>query len=105
MQDGAAYTESIIVLEPEDLIVVYSDGVTDECLAAARTQLDPNSPVTAPAVSVRQFQTDLQPERRRGVTTAHGAVAQLGEHLLCKQEVTGSIPVGSTVVTCCRLSA
>ena len=26
----------------------------------------------------------------------HGAVAQLGEHLLCKQGVTGSIPVGST---------
>ena len=25
-----------------------------------------------------------------------GAVAQLGEHLLCKQGVTGSIPVGST---------
>ena len=27
---------------------------------------------------------------------AHGAVAQLGEHLLCKQGVTGSIPVSST---------
>jgi hypothetical protein len=27
---------------------------------------------------------------------AHGAVAQLGEHLLCKQGVTGSIPVRST---------
>ena len=26
----------------------------------------------------------------------HGAVAQLGEHLLCKQGVTGSIPVSST---------
>jgi hypothetical protein len=26
----------------------------------------------------------------------HGAIAQLGERLLCKQEVTGSIPVGST---------
>ena len=28
--------------------------------------------------------------------TLHGAVAQLGEHLLCKQGVTGSIPVSST---------
>jgi hypothetical protein len=28
----------------------------------------------------------------------HGAVAQLGEHLLCKQGVTGSIPVSSTTV-------
>jgi hypothetical protein len=26
-----------------------------------------------------------------------GAVAQLGEHLLCKQGVTGSIPVSSTI--------
>jgi hypothetical protein len=29
--------------------------------------------------------------------TAPGALAQLGERLLCKQEVTGSIPVGSTL--------
>ena len=28
-------------------------------------------------------------------TAYHGAVAQLGERLLCKQEVTGSRPVGS----------
>ncbi len=28
-----------------------------------------------------------------------GAIAQLGERLLCKQEVTGSIPVGSTSFT------
>ena len=26
----------------------------------------------------------------------HGALAQLGEHLLCKQGVIGSIPIGST---------
>jgi hypothetical protein len=30
--------------------------------------------------------------------TVHGAVAQLGEHLLCKQGVTGSIPVSSTML-------
>jgi hypothetical protein len=30
------------------------------------------------------------------VVWAVGAVAQLGEHLLCKQGVTGSIPVSST---------
>ena len=29
-----------------------------------------------------------------------GDVAQLGEHLLCKQEVTGSIPVVSTTRDC-----
>jgi hypothetical protein len=28
-------------------------------------------------------------------TQYRGAVAQLGEHLLCKQGVTGSIPVSS----------
>ena len=33
-------------------------------------------------------------DERAGVS--NGAVAQLGERLLCKQEVTGSIPVGST---------
>ena len=27
-----------------------------------------------------------------------GRVAQLGEHLLCKQGVTGSIPVTSTIL-------
>ena len=27
---------------------------------------------------------------------AFGALAQLGEHLLCKQRVIGSIPIGST---------
>ena len=27
----------------------------------------------------------------------HGAIAQLGERLLCKQEVAGSIPAGSTI--------
>ena len=30
-------------------------------------------------------------------TSEKGAVAQLGEHLLCKQGVTGSIPVSSTI--------
>ena len=32
--------------------------------------------------------------RKKGLK--RGAIAQLGERLLCKQEVTGSIPVGST---------
>jgi hypothetical protein len=31
---------------------------------------------------------------RRG---GFGAIAQLGERLLCKQEVVGSIPSGSTI--------
>jgi hypothetical protein len=34
-----------------------------------------------------------------------GAVAQLGEHLLCKQGVSGSIPLSSTNAFWCRESA
>jgi hypothetical protein len=30
------------------------------------------------------------------LSKARGAVAQLGEHLLCKQGVVGSIPISST---------
>ena len=30
----------------------------------------------------------------------YGAIAQLGERLLCKQEVVGSIPSGSTNIPC-----
>ena len=39
-------------------------------------------------------------------TNRHGAIAQLGERLLCKQEVIGSIPIGSTtfeLLTTCNL--
>ena len=32
----------------------------------------------------------------RACTKSGGAIAQLGERLLCKQEVIGSIPIGST---------
>src|SRR5262249_8081730 len=38
----------------------------------------------------RQRRTD------KGVPILFGAIAQLGERLLCKQEVVGSIPSGST---------
>jgi hypothetical protein len=31
-----------------------------------------------------------------GMIARTGALAQLGEHLLCKQRVVGSIPTGST---------
>ena len=33
----------------------------------------------------------------RGIAEGEGAIAQLGERLLCKQRVVGSIPTGSTV--------
>jgi hypothetical protein len=38
----------------------------------------------------------LHAERVHLLSASGGAVAQLGERLLCKQEVTGSIPVSST---------
>jgi hypothetical protein len=31
--------------------------------------------------------------------TEFGALAQLGERLLCKQDVIGSIPIGSTILS------
>ena len=37
--------------------------------------------------------------------THFGAVAQLGEHLLCKQGVSGSIPLSSTIFIHCFLFA
>ena len=40
-------------------------------------------------------------ERFGGPPDASGAVAQLGERLLCKQEVTSSILVGSTKLSSC----
>ena len=43
---------------------------------------------------------DLRASGATGSTSGTiGALAQLGEHLLCKQGVTGSIPVGSTSMT------
>src|SRR5258705_3372023 len=38
-----------------------------------------------------------------GFPFSEGAIAQLGERLLCKQEVVGSIPSGSTSL--CRFAA
>jgi hypothetical protein len=38
----------------------------------------------------------IHPDPPSNQPTHPGAIAQLGERLLCKQEVTGSIPVGST---------
>ncbi len=35
---------------------------------------------------------------------SRGAIAQLGERLLCKQEVAGSIPAGSMTKTQCEPS-
>ena len=34
--------------------------------------------------------------RVRTIAEIRGGLAQLGERLLCKQEVSGSIPLGST---------
>jgi hypothetical protein len=34
--------------------------------------------------------------RRESIRLGYGAIAQLGERVLCKHEVVGSIPSGST---------
>ena len=47
----------------------------------------------------------LLPDPPMSETTRRGAIAQLGERLLCKQEVIGSIPIGSTnfeLLTTCK---
>ena len=51
-------------------------------------------PIAAQGSSVHRTCTGQATKSRE----ARGAVAQLGEHLLCKQEVIGSIPIGSTSV-------
>ena len=38
----------------------------------------------------------MQPAEQRSYATLDGGLAQLGEHLLCKQGVNGSIPLSST---------
>jgi hypothetical protein len=38
----------------------------------------------------------IHPDPPADSHTTRGAIAQLGERLLCKQEVIGSIPIGST---------
>src|SRR5690242_21883309 len=60
-------------------------------------RVHPDPPALLPGFDTR-FAQDRLPSRRprRGGRCKRGAVAQLGEHLLCKQGVTGSIPVSST---------
>ena len=42
---------------------------------------------------------DIGPPRHDvAVRDGDGALAQLGERLLCTQEVSGSIPLGSTIL-------
>ena len=51
-------------------------------------QLLPDPPVAAPAAP--------RTVAASAASSGYGAIAQLGERLLCKQEVAGSIPAGST---------
>ena len=50
-------------------------------------------------VGVRKdiYKRNLKGWRERGHGEGHGGVAQLGEHLLCKQGVSGSNPLISTI--------
>ena len=55
----------------------------------SEVQIFPDPPTPIKQWRRRKWTTDILKQSR-------GAVAQLGEHLLCKQGVTGSIPVSST---------
>ena len=48
------------------------------------------------AYSSRAVLISLQTLVVASARRTNGALAQLGEHLLCKQRVIGSIPIGST---------
>ena len=45
----------------------------------------------------RRFESCL-PDHSHFISFLFGALAQLGERLLCTQEVSGSIPLGSTIL-------
>ena len=66
-------------------------------------RIHPDPPLTSRMVasqSRRDGPTCTSRYTRVGATKsgeARGAVAQLGEHLLCKQGVVGSIPSSSTI--------
>ena len=57
----------------------------------------PDPPLTESPDAVPSAKLEEEPHILvRTSQIGYGAVAQLGEHLLCKQGVTGSIPVSST---------
>jgi hypothetical protein len=64
---------------------------------ALKWQISADEPPRRP----RMLPSATPPERKTPLYSGYpglsGAIAQLGERLLCKQEVTGSIPVGSTI--------
>ncbi len=63
-----------------------------------------------PEVAVAAFAArPRRPDHRKMIGAAvsenNGALAQLGEHLLCKQGVIGSIPISSTILSVLTPSA
>ena len=54
------------------------------------------APFRAPAAAIAAQERRWRRVRILGFAQNRGGVAQLGERLLCKQEVVGSIPSGST---------
>ena len=61
-------------------------------------QIHPDPPFTSAEGRVtRAEEVLLETSHSLLVTVYSGAIAQLGERLLCKQGVAGSIPAGSTI--------
>jgi hypothetical protein len=60
------------------------------------TRLAGRNPLGSETSSARKGASIRDERVRSDPVTGVGAIAQLGERLLCKQEVVGSIPSGST---------
>ena len=58
-------------------------------------QLQESTKKVRSVVQVHSGLPNLHGKFEEVLTTCYGAIAQLGERLLCTQEVSGSIPLGS----------
>ena len=68
--------------------------------ARRENDMDPHKRVRhIPSVSGVAGETVRTASRAPPVAACFGGIAQLVEHVLCKHEVTGSIPVASTIPT------
>ena len=77
--------------------VIFADVIGKQATAIIRSRARSSAGQSARLISVRSgVQVTPSPPGANLVQNASGAVAQLGERGLCKSEVVGSIPIGST---------
>ena len=68
---------------------MYQDGQQIACPGVRTSDLHSENEASRRSF-VSRFSASMSARR------SNGAIAQLGEHLLCKQGVVGSIPISST---------